>query len=135
MAREEEPDPETVRRVGDGLSAYNAPFFPGADWSPHFLIGRDGEGAVHAGCRFIFEFDWTFVSWLWVAEPYRRRGEGSRLLGAVEQETRARGLQGVYLDTFSFQGPLFYPKHGYCEFGRIAGFPKGYDRIWFLKRF
>ena len=135
LTREELPDPETVRVFGDGLSAYNAQFVPGANWAPHWLIGRDGEGAVGAGCRFVFEFDWTFVSWLWVAEPYRRQGEGSRLLTAVEREARELGLQGVYLDTFSFQGPLFYPKHGYSEFGRIAGFPKGFDRIWFMKRF
>ena len=135
LTREDKPDPETVRVFGDGLSAYNAQFFPGADWSPRWLIGRDAVGVVGAGCRFVFEMDWTFVSWLWVAEPYRRQGEGTRLLSAVEAEARERGMRGVYLDTFGFQAPLFYPGHGYAEFGRIADFPAGFDRIWFMKRF
>jgi GNAT superfamily N-acetyltransferase len=113
LTREDKPDPETVRAFGEGLSAYNASFVPRSDWAPRWWIGRDGAGAVGAGCRFVFEFDWTFISWLWVAEPFRRQGEGSRLL----------------------QGPLFYPRHGFTEFGRIAGFPAGYDRIWFMKRF
>jgi len=135
LTREEEPDPETVRLFGDGLSGYNAQFVPGADWSPHWLIARDDAGAVGAGCRFVFEFDWTFISWLWVAEPYRRQGEGSRLLRAVEAESRERGQRGLYLDTFGFQAPQFYPRHGFVEFGRIADFPAGHDRIWLMKRF
>jgi GNAT superfamily N-acetyltransferase len=135
LTREDKPDPETVRAFGEGLSAYNASFVPRSDWAPRWWIGRDGAGAVGAGCRFVFKFDWTFISWLWVAEPFRRQGEGSRLLRAVEAESRERGQKGLYLDTFSFQGPLFYPRHGFTEFGRIAGFPAGYDRIWFMKRF
>jgi GNAT superfamily N-acetyltransferase len=135
LTREEEPDPETVRVFGDGLSAYNAGFFPGADWSPHWLIGRNDAGAVSAGCRFVFEMDWVFVSWLWVAEAHRRDGEGTRLMRAVEGEARERGLRGAYLDTFSFQAPKFYAKLGYREFGRISDFPLGFDRIWLMKRF
>ncbi len=135
LTRENEPDAQTVREFGDGLNAYNKQFFSGADWSPHWWIARDAGGAVGAGCRFVFQFDWTFVSWLWVAEPWRRQGEGSRLLRAVEAEARERGQLGLYVDTFSFQAPLFYPRHGFSEFGRIAGFPAGYDRIWLMKRF
>ena len=135
LTREEEPDPETVRVFGDGLNAYNAQFIPGADWSPHWLIGRDEAGAVGAGCRFVFEFDWTFISWLWIAAPFRRQGEGSRLLSRVEAEARERGQLGLYVDTFTFQAPLFYPRHGFSEFGRIAGFPTGHDRVWLMKRF
>jgi hypothetical protein len=36
------------------------------------------------------------------------------------------------LDTFSFQGPEFYPKFGYREFGRLD-YPPGHQRI-FLKK-
>ncbi len=135
LTREDAPAPETVRAFSDGLNSYNARFFPGADWSPRWLIGRDAAGEVRSGCRFVFEMDWTFVNWLWIAEPYRRQGEGTRLLNAVETEARERGKHGVYLDTFGFQAPLFYPKRGYAEFGRLADFPAGFDRIWFMKRF
>jgi len=43
--------------------------------------------------RFGLAFDWLFAQWLWVAEPCRRQGIGSRLLasaGAAARENRCR---------------------------------------------
>ncbi len=74
------------------------------------------------------------MHWLWVAEPYRKRGTGSALLSKAEMAARERGCRGVYLDTFTFQAPDFYARNGYSEFGRLDDFPKGYSRIWFAKR-
>ncbi len=135
LTRESEPAPSTVHVLEDGLDAYNAGFWPGADWAPHYIFGRDAAGAVQAGAYFVIAMEWLFVNWLWVAAPYRRKGEGSRIVSATEDEARAAGCRGVYLDTFTFQAPGFYQKLGYREFGRITDFPKGFDRIWMMKRF
>jgi GNAT superfamily N-acetyltransferase len=135
LTHEIDPLEETVHAIADGLDAYNAGFFPGADWEPRFIVARDEAGAVQGGARYLTALEWLFVNWLWVAEPYRRSGEGSRLMNAVEAEARKAGCRGAYLDTFSFQAPKFYQKLGYSEFGRIADFPAGFDRIWFMKRF
>ena len=135
LTRETDPSEETVLAIADGLDAYNAGFSAGADWEPRFLVARDAAGVVQGGVRYLTAFEWLFVNWLWVAEPYRRSGAGSRLMGAVEAEARSTGCRGAYLDTFSFQAPKFYEKLGYREFGRIADFPAGFDRIWFMKRF
>lgn len=62
---------------------------------------------------------------LWVADGWRRRGLGSALLGRVETEVAARGCSAIYLDTFSFQAPLFYARHGFETLLVIAGFPGG----------
>ena len=48
-------------------------------------------------------FDWLFVQWLWVAEPYRSQRIGSRLLAGAEAAAREKGCRAAYLDTFSFQ--------------------------------
>ncbi len=135
LTHEIEPAAETIRAIEDGLNSYNAGFRADADWRPRFLVGRDEAGVVQGGVRYITVFEWLFVNWLWVAEPWRRRGEGSRLLDAVEAEARASGCRGAYLDTFSFQAPQFYAKQGYREFGRLTDFPPGFDRIWLMKRF
>ena len=135
LTLETDPAPETVRAISDGLDAYNAGFWPGADWSARFLVGRDAVGALQSGVKFITALEWLFVNWLWVAAPYRRTGEGSRLLGEAERQAREIGCRGVYLDTFSFQAPKFYEKQGYREFARITDFPPGHDRIWLMKRF
>ena len=137
LLREAAPAEEIVRRISDGLDGYNAQFLPGFDLAPQplYLISYDDAGDVRAGLRYVFVLEWTFVEWLWVAEPYRRKGEGSRLLAGAEAEARAAKCRGVYLDTFSFQAPAFYAKHGYAEFGRIENYPGGFDRIWLVKRF
>lgn len=84
------------------------------------LVGRTGHGAA-------------FVELLYVAEPFRGTGLGTRLLDAAEDEARRRGMRQIYLDTFTFQAPGFYMKRGYAEFGRLPDFPPGHDRVWLRK--
>jgi GNAT superfamily N-acetyltransferase len=130
---EASPDEATIRAVGGGLDAYNDLFAPQADWTERWIIGRDTDGVVQAGIRFVLSLDWLFVKWLWVAEPYRKQGIGSRLLAGAEAAARERQCRGAYLDTFTFQAPKFYDRHGYREFARLDDFPRGHARIWLSK--
>jgi GNAT superfamily N-acetyltransferase len=133
LTTETEPDQATAHAISDGLDAYNNFTVPGGDWKPLWIVGRDGAGSVQAGIRGVTEFDWLFVIWLWVAEPFRRQGVGSRLLSGAETIARERRCSSCYLDTFSFQAPEFYKRHGYQEFGRLENFPPGHSRIWLRK--
>jgi GNAT superfamily N-acetyltransferase len=133
LAPEASPDEATIRAFSSGLDAYNAGFGPRVDWSPHWIIGRDAAHAVQAGIRYVIAYEWLFIQWLWVAEPYRKQGVGSRLLSQAESAARENGCRGAYVDTFAFQAPLFYPRHGYREFGRLNDFPPGHARIWLSK--
>jgi GNAT superfamily N-acetyltransferase len=133
LAPEESPDAATIRAVESGLNAHSAALGLKTDWSPRWIVGRDALGAVQAGIRFVLPFDWLFVQWLWVAEPYRSQGIGSRLLTGAESAAREKGCRAAYLDTFTFQAPEFYSRHGYSEFGRLNDFPPGHARIWFWK--
>ena len=133
LTTETEPDKATVDAISDGLDAYNNSAVPGGDWKPLWIVGRDGAGSVQAGLRGVTEFNWLFVNWLWVAEPFRRQGVGSLLLSGAEAIARERRCSSCYLDTFSFQAPEFYKRHGYQEFGRLEDFPPGHARIWLRK--
>ena len=133
LAPEASPDEATMRAVESGLNTHTAGLGLRTDWSPHWIVGRDTGGAVQAGIRFVLAFDWLFVQWLWVAEPYRSQGIGSRLLVGAEAAAREKGCRAAYLDTFSFQAPKFYDRHGYREFGRLNHFPPGHARIWLWK--
>jgi GNAT superfamily N-acetyltransferase len=126
-------DEATSRAIEAGLDAYNDSIAPCDNQSPLWIVGRDSVGAVQAGIRGLTLFDWLFVQWLWVAESHRRQGIGSQLLLGAEAIARERRCSTCYLDTFSFQAPGFYERHGYLEFGRLEGFPPGHARIWFSK--
>jgi GNAT superfamily N-acetyltransferase len=70
---------------------------------------------------------------MWIREELRGRGYGHRLLASAEDEARRRGAKNAYLDTFSFQAPGFYKKHGYRVFGELHDFPTGHQRYFLTK--
>jgi GNAT superfamily N-acetyltransferase len=77
---------------------------------------------------------WLFLHLLGVAPEARGTGTGTALMQAIEEEARARGCIGIWLDTYSFQAPGFYAKLGYEEVGRIPDYPPGQARIFLAKR-
>ncbi len=133
VKEEAEPDPATIAAIGEGLDAHNLPFGGPHVVRPLWLIGRDRAGVVKAGLKAATHWRWLYVDWLWVDERFRRSGVGGSLLARAEEIGAGRGCIGAYLNTFSFQGPDFYPRHGYVEVGRIEDFPPGHSRIWFSK--
>ena len=116
------------------LNDYNSAVIGPAEHVPLWLFARDSAGKVHGGVRGQTYWSWCSIDVLTVAEPYRGRGIGSRLLTKAEEIARARGCVGIRLDTASFQAPDFYLRRGYAEFGRIDGYPPGHTRLWFMKR-
>jgi N-acetylglutamate synthase-like GNAT family acetyltransferase len=63
---------------------------------------------------------------LWVEQPFRMSGFGTRLLTIAIDEARARGCQYVYLATHSFQAPDFYAKFGFETVAAITDMPLGH---------
>lgn len=135
FAQEKNPDAATVKTIEDGLVAYNTSMAGYHNPQPLWLVGRDDAGNIKAGLKGRSSFNHLFVDWLWVAEEFRKQDYGSSLLSQAEQVAKERGCIGVFLDTYSFQAPKFYAKHGYKEFGRINNFPAGHDRIFLCKTF
>jgi len=127
-------DEAAEKAISDGLTAFNESLAPGADWRALSIYARDEFGVVRGGLTGSSYYDWLFVKWLWVAEPFRRQGIGSKLLKRAEKVARERNVGAVYLDTFTFQAPAFYEKHGYREFGRLDDAVHGHARIWLAKR-
>ncbi len=74
------------------------------------------------------------IDWLWVDEPHRRRGIGTRLIDAADACARTLRLHGIYLNTFTFQAPAFYLARGYRVLARIDEFAPGHARLWLAKR-
>jgi GNAT superfamily N-acetyltransferase len=70
---------------------------------------------------------------MWIREDLRGHGYGGRLLTSIEDEARRRGAKKVFLDTFSFQAPDFYIRHGYRVFGELPDFPPASRRYFLTK--
>lgn len=122
--------------IGQGLGGYNRAASPGElEHGERWFSARDAAGDSIAGAKYDEAWDWFYIDRLWVAESHRRNGLGGRLLAEAEAFARAEGLLGLRLNTWSFQTPDYYPRHGFVEAGRIAVMPKGVVRHWFVKRF
>ena len=64
----------------------------------------------------------------------RGQGYGTRLLHAEEQEARTRGCHQVIIDSYSFQAPGFYQKHGYEVFAVLEDHPRHHRNYYLRKR-
>ena len=51
----------------------------------------------------------------------------------AENEARQRGCKYAFVDTFSFQAPAFYKKHGYREVFTLEDYPYTEKRHYYTK--
>jgi GNAT superfamily N-acetyltransferase len=94
---------------------------------------EDQEGEIVGGVLGEIYWGWFYLDLIWVGEALRGCGYGGQLLQTAEEGARERGARYVYLDTFSFQAPEFYEKHGYRVFGELGDFPQGHRRYFLTK--
>ena len=91
-------------------------------------------GALIGGLYAERYYGWLIVRYLAVPSELRGQGLGTRLLGMAEDHAREHSCIGMWLDTFSFQAPAFYRRHGFESFGEIDTYPPGHRRCFFEKR-
>jgi GNAT superfamily N-acetyltransferase len=130
---EDRPSAEDWDRLGVALDRYNRGFLGETHFSRMGFFVRDAGGEIKAGLVGITYAGWLFVAELWVHQDLRRRGIGSGLLALAEQRAVELGCHSAHLDTFSFQGALFYPRFGYEVFGTLE-YPPEHRRFFLQKR-
>jgi len=132
LSFEDNPSREDRDSIDDGLGIYNAQFLDDSRYSYFGLFVRDEAGGIRAGLVGNCYAGWLFVNLLWVEAALRRGGIGGFLLAEAERHAREFGCHSAWLDTFSFQGPEYYPRFGYREFARLE-VPPDHLRIFFRK--
>ena len=98
------------------------------------LIDKDGNmiAAVFAGVGSWNNLD---IDTIWVDEPYRNQGIGSKLLAEAEKEGKENGAYFSVINVFDWEAPLF-SKHGYTPCVTIEDFPgEGHRTYEMEKRF
>lgn len=94
---------------------------------------HDENGRKIAGMIGHTHGKWLFVKFLWVSEELRGKNIGSQILQKAEETAKCRGCNYAFLDTFSFQAPLFYKKHGYKEVFTLEEYPITGKRYYLIK--
>jgi GNAT superfamily N-acetyltransferase len=115
--------------IDAGLDAFNHDLPSLAQVRPLCCSVRLGSGRCIGGALARSWGEACELQQLWVDVEWRGKGLGSRLMGLVEAEAKARGCGLVYLDTFTFQAPEFYARLGYGVVCRIEGFPDGMAKL------
>jgi GNAT superfamily N-acetyltransferase len=120
--------------IGQGIADYNK-LQAGDDRGKNLCFVLKGlNQEIVGGVIGATYWDWLFINLMWIKEELRGRGYGHRLLTLAEDEARQRGAKNAYLDTFSFQAPDFYKRHGYQIFGQLQDFPAGHQRFFLTKQ-
>jgi GNAT superfamily N-acetyltransferase len=94
---------------------------------------HDETGKKVAGLIGNTHGNWLLIKFLWVSEKLRGYCIGSNILSHAEQAAKDRGCRYSFLDTFGFQAPEFYKKHGYKEVFALESYPVTGKRYYFTK--
>ncbi|GAA3835760.1 GNAT family N-acetyltransferase [Streptomyces phyllanthi] len=108
---------------------------PGERETPLHVWALDPAGTLAGGLVGHTWATWLHVTYLWVEERYRGAGIGSRLLSQAERVAAARhGCRNARLETWDFQAPGFYKRHGYEVVGVVPDYPPGVMEYTLTKR-
>ncbi|MFL5178526.1 MAG: GNAT family N-acetyltransferase [Microvirga sp.] len=120
------------REILKGLLAFNKRALGNWNFKPLSITLRH-RGAIVGGLYGETYLNWMYISLFWLADEFRGKGFGSKIMQTAEKEARKRGVKNAFVDSFSFQAPGFYKKLGYREFGRLEAYPEGHHRAWMTK--
>ena len=123
-------DAHDVREIYEMLKEYNLKHRESSQNVPIDVFLEDECNRKIAGLTGETFGNWLCIHFLFVSEQLRGQALGGKLLEAAEKEARARGCKYAFVDTFSFQAPEFYKKHGYREVYVLERYPyTGKDTI------
>lgn len=130
---DEHPRPEDFRTLVDGVRSFNRDQ-TGNEWPrPVAFYIREAERQIIAGVQGTLWGRSMHIDALWVDDPHRACGYGSKLMKAIEDYAAAHAYPLVYLETTSFQALPFYEGLGYRVFGELPRISDGHT-LYFLAK-
>ena len=106
-------EPGVFEALGKGLDEHAASLGIDMTRRDFSCVARDGAGRLIGGATGNTIGCYTYIARLWVADSWRRRGIGRRLVEAAERIAADRNCWYVFLNTFGFQAGGFYERCGY----------------------
>jgi GNAT superfamily N-acetyltransferase len=131
---DDNPSPDDLCAIQDGLTRHALPVTLVAGFRRVAVMARDEQATLIGGVVAAINWNWLHVSLLWVSEPHRHSGLGTRLMDEIEEVAARRGCTHAHLDTFSYQARPFYERRGYEMFAALDDYPPGQQRFFMKKR-
>ena len=119
--------------IGDLIRSYNRSKREAAESEPLNLYVEDEHGEIMAGLVAETFGNWLEIEYLFVKEDLRGQGIGSQLLKQAESEAKKRNCRFAFVNTYQFQAPAFYQKHGYKEVFTLKDYPYTGQRHYYQK--
>ena len=119
--------------IGDLIRSYNRSKREVAESEPLNLYVEDEHGEIMAGLVAETFGNWLEIEYLFVKEDLRGQGIGSQLLQRAESEAKKRNCRFAFVNTYQFQAPAFYQKHGYKEVFTLKDYPYTGQRHYYQK--
>ena len=122
-----------TQELANLIRAYNRANREPSKSEPLNIYLEDEEGNLMAGMVAETFGNWLEIEYLYVSDDLRGQGIGSKILEMAENESRNRGCKYSFVDTFNFQAPKFYEKHGYKEVCALKQYPYTGERYYYTK--
>ena len=133
QVRLENTESQKSQIIGDLIRSYNRSKREVAESEPLNLYVEDEHGEIMAGLVADTFGNWLEIEYLFVKEDLRGQGIGSQLLHQAESEAKKRNCRFAFVNTYQFQAPAFYQKHGYQEVFTLKDYPCTGQRHYYQK--
>ena len=121
--RLENRESKKTQELGNLIRAYNQSKREPSKSEPLNIYVEDQQGNLIAGMVAETFGNWLEIEYLYVQEDFRGQGIGSNILNRAEKEARERKCKYSFVNTYQFQAPDFYKKHGYEEVFALKEYP------------
>ena len=129
----ENMESEKTQQLANLIKEYNRSKREPSRSEPLNIYVEDEQGNLMAGMVAETFGNWLEIEYLYVREDLRGQGLGSRILKMAEKESRERRCKYSFVDTFNFQAPKFYERHGYKEVFALEKYPYTGERYYYTK--
>lgn len=131
--RLENRESKKTQELGNLIRAYNQSKREPSKSEPLNIYVEDQQGNLIAGIVAETFGNWLEIEYLYVQEDFRGQGLGSNILNRAEKEARERKCKYSFVNTYQFQAPNFYKKHGYEEVFALKEYPYTGERYYYTK--
>ena len=131
--RLENTESRKAQEIGGLIRSYNRSKREVAESEPLNIYVEDDCGELMAGLVAETFGNWLEIEYLFVKEDLRGQGIGSQLLQRAESEAKKRNCRFAFVNTYQFQAPAFYQRHGYKEVFSLKDYPYTGKRHYYQK--